>query len=247
MVRNVKKSTHLNILLAFVAAIFLLCGCGGQSYSDLKPLPTTGMPLAPAAAALPEYKIQIGDELDFVFYTNPELNESVVVRPDGMVSTALVEKIQVYNRTPSQVNADLKELYKDELRKPRINTIVRAFAPVKVYVSGEVVAPGEFEAVGQTLTLTQVIAMAGGLKNSAQGETVLVYRRGLGEEGEVFVADYDSATQGGDPALDARLAPHDVVFVPKTGAALFYKTYEQAIGQYVNPSLGAGAFYDIRD
>jgi polysaccharide export outer membrane protein len=162
-----------------------------------------------------------------------------------MISTKVVENLLVYNRTISEINNELKKLYKQELQSPRINTIVRSFAPIRIYVSGEVVSPGEFVVVGQALTLTQAIARAGGVKNSARTTKVLVIRRGAGEKGQIFVADYEAATQGGDPTQDARLAPYDVVFVPKTGNAVTYKNYQQYIQQYINP--GVGISYSINN
>jgi polysaccharide export outer membrane protein len=191
------------------------------------------------------YKVQIGDVLDIKFYLNPEFDETVTVRPDGMISTKVVENLMVYNRTISEINGELKKLYNQELQDPRINTVVRSFSPIRVYVSGEVVSPGEFVTVGQALTLTQAIARAGGVKNSASTSKVLIIRRGAGEKGQIFVADYEAATQGGDPTKDARLAPYDVVFVPKTGNAIVYKNYQQYIQQYINP--GVGISYSINN
>lgn len=226
-------------------AVLLLSACAGGNYSKLPPAPTTIAPVAPAAENLPLYKVQIGDVLDVKFYLNPEFDETVTVRPDGMISTKVVENLMVYNRTISEINSDLKELYSEELQEPRINTVVRSFSPIRVYVSGEVVSPGEFVTVGQALTLTQAIARAGGVKNSASTSKVLIIRRGAGEKGQIFVADYEAATQGGDPTKDARLAPYDVVFVPKTGNAIVYKNYQQYIQQYINP--GVGISYSINN
>ena len=74
----------------------------------------------------------------------------------------------------------------------------------------------------------------------------MVLRRGTAEQGQAFMANYYAATQGGDPAQDARLAPYDVVFVPKSGAALAYKNYQQYFQQYVSPSIGISASYVVQ-
>jgi len=227
-----------------LAALCLLAACG-TNYDNIKPLPTTIAPTAPAASSLSAYKIQIGDVLDIRFRLNPELNETVTVRPDGMISTAYIEDLSVYNLTIPEVNESLTTFYKKELKEPHVSAVVRSFAPSRVYVSGEVVTPGEFVVIGPNLTLTQAVARAGGVKNSADASHVLIIRRGAGEKGEIYTADYDGATQLGDPAKDVRLAPYDVVFVPKTGAALTYQSYQQYIQQYIQPSLGVNATYNI--
>lgn len=225
-------------MLTFIAMALLLGGCS-NNYSKMRPLPTDVRPFSPAATGLEPYRIQVGDVLDIKLRLNPELDESVTVRPDGMISTAMAQDIPAYDRTVSELNDNLTHIYGEELRDPKLSTIVRSFAPTRIYVGGEVNNPGEFVVVGPALTLTQAIARAGGVKNSALDDKVIVIRRGAGEKGEVFLADYNGATQGADPTKDARLAPYDVVFVPKNGAALAYKEYEQYFKQYASPTIGA--------
>ena len=220
-----------------VFLVILLAGCSAGS-SDIPPL-TTRSPVAPAAAALPPYLVQVGDVLDIKFRMNPELDETLTVRPDGMISTSMFEDIEVYNRSVKEVNSTLKQLYSKELNKPQISTIVRSFAPTRVYVGGEVANPGEFIVIGPTLTLSQAIARAGGTLNSGDGSRVLILRNGAGEKGKVYYADYDAATQDGDVSKDVRLSPYDVVFVPKTGAALTYKGYQQYLQQFISPPFSA--------
>jgi polysaccharide export outer membrane protein len=202
------------------ALLLLLSACADPNYTRVAPLATTVAPQAPPAERLESYKVQIGDVLDINLYMNPELNETVTVRPDGRISTKIVEDMYVYNKTPLRITAMLKKSYKSILRDPIVTTVVRSFAPIRIYVSGEVVTPGEYLVVGQPLTLTQAIARAGGIKNSGLQNKVLIIRRGAGEKGQVLVADYYAATQGADPDKDARLAPSDVVFVPKQALPL---------------------------
>ena len=232
------QTRHLKFYACLFLIAFTLTGCAGGNYSDIPNL-TPQSPVAPAARALPPYRVQIGDVLDIKLRLNPELDETVTVRPDGMISTSMFEDILVYDKTVKEVNDDLKGLYGEELNDPQISTIVRSFAPTRVYVMGEVSNPGEFIVVGPPLTLTQAIARAGGTLNSANAEKVLILRRGSGEKSAMYVADYEGATQGGDPMKDVRLSPYDVVFVPKSGVALTYKAYQQYIQQYVGPTVGA--------
>lgn len=234
-----------NILpVVFLLSCIALTACS-TGHTKIKQLPTDVRPESPSATGLQPYRIQVGDVLEIKFRLNPELDETVTVRPDGMISTGMASDIIAYDRTVKELNHNLKIIYSDELRNPRISTIVRSFAPTRIYVGGEVENPGEFVVVGPALTLTQAITRAGGIKNSGQGDAVLVMRRGAGEKSEVFVADYEGATQDGDPAKDARLAAYDVVFVPKRGSAIAYRNYEQYFKQYITPTLGAS--YNLRN
>ncbi|HYD18086.1 MAG TPA: polysaccharide biosynthesis/export family protein [Patescibacteria group bacterium] len=237
--RALRGAKNVSGFVVLAALLALSTGCSGPDYSSVPAAQATVAPTAPPAEALGEYKIQVGDVLDFNFYLNPEFNETVTVRPDGMVSTKIIPSLKVYNHTVPEINAMLAAAYRDVLLDPKVTTIVRSFAPIRIYVSGEVTTPGEYVVVGQSLTLTQAIARAGGIKNSGEQRQVLIIRRGAGEKAQVYTADYYAATQGADPARDTRLAPFDVVFVPKTGIALTHKGYEQYIQQFVNPSLGA--------
>lgn len=225
--------------LLTVLSLLALSGCSADYSGKLEPITIDTLPIAPAAEELPPYRVQIGDVLDLKFRLNPELDETVTVRPDGMISTSVVTGLKVYNKTVDDVNKELKKLYSEELVNPKISTVVRAFAPTRVYVSGEVKNPGEFVVVGPNLTLTQAIARAGGMLNSGKTTQILIIRRGAGQKGQMFVANYDGATQDANIKDDVRLAPYDVVFVPKSGAAMAHKAYEQYFQQFISPSLGA--------
>ena len=234
--------------LVAIAISLLLSSCAAdRTYSEISSAPTAVTPLAPVAEKLPEYKVQIGDVLDISFYLNPEFNETVTVRPDGMISTKIIEEMYVYNKPVKEINTMLKEAYAHDLKDPFVKTIVRSFAPIRIYVSGEVNVPGEYVVVGQALTLTQAIARAGGVKNSALWNKVLILRRGAGEKEQAFVADYYAATQGGDPTKDVRLAADDVVYVPRTGTDETYIKYQQNFQQFVSPSVSLGASYAIKN
>lgn len=237
------KPIKYTALIGFIS--LLLCACAGTDYGHVQDIKTDATPPLPQTAEYQPYRIQVGDVLDIKFRLNPELNETVTVRPDGMISTAVASDVSVSNQTVAEANSLLAVSYNRELKNPEVSVIVRSFAPARIYVSGEVNNPGEFVVIGPTLTLTQAIARAGGILNSADWENVLVIRRGAGEQGKIYKANYKAATQGADPTKDARLAPYDVVYVPKTGAALAFKSYDQNFKQFVQPSLTFGASYDV--
>ena len=90
----------------------------------------------------------------------------MTVRPDGMISTALAHDVPAYNRTPSEITAELVNQYKSNLPNPMIAVIVHSFAPNRIYVAGEVEKPGEFITVGPNLTVSQAIARGGAIKKA---------------------------------------------------------------------------------
>jgi polysaccharide export outer membrane protein len=221
--------------LTFAAAV--LCACATAT-DNLPPIPLVSSPEAGTPAVLPAYKAQVGDLLDVRLFLNPELNEEVAVRPDGMISTTLAEDVPAVNRTPVEISADLRRRYTANLKDPKISVIVHSFAPNRIYVAGEVVNPGEFVTVGPNLTISQAIARAGGVKLSAQRARVFVIRRGPNDTPQAFAVDYMNVISGTSPAADARLAQYDVVYVPRTGVYEVWTFWNQFVQQFVPVSWG---------
>lgn len=211
----------------------LCAACGAARADHAPPFPALPPP-APGA-----YRVQVGDELAIRLYLAPELNEDVLVRPDGRITTELASAVPAAGRTPEEVQAALLPAYQAELKAPRLSVEVKTYAPIRVYVTGEVPAPGEIDTqTGAPPTLLQAIARAGGLRVTGDARAVLVVRRGAGNRPEVYRARYAEAAGGQDPAADVALQNDDVVVVPRTGIAELYVWVNQHIQQFVPVSWG---------
>ncbi len=226
-------------LVATVSALAALAACS----------PVPNLPPAPAepppdtgyvnSSSLAPYRIQVGDVLAIRLMLNPELNEEMTVRPDGHISTTVVRDEVAYGRTIPELTAALVQDYSSQLRNPRLTVVVRSFAPTRTYVAGEVANPGEFITVGPTLTLSQAIARAGGLKEMTGDEhNVFIIRRGPNDVPQFLSVRYNAVMWGHDPSADVRLAPYDVVFVPRSGIAEVYRFFNQYLLQFVPVSWG---------
>lgn len=232
------------LALITFSLMFILSGCLSESHkSDLPPAPKTPQPMP--VSKLDPYLIQVGDVLEIKPLLNPELNEQVTVRPDGMISTALVTDMQAYGRRVSEVQNDLNVRYSYQLLHPRVSVILRSFAPNRVYVTGEVNTPGEFVTVGPNLTLLQALSRAGGLKNSAGIDNMIIVRHGAGNKPTAYQVNYRSAASGSDVTSDVRLAPYDVVYVPRSGIGDAYLHFQQYVQQFVPASFGVS--YQLND
>lgn len=217
------------------AAAIGVAGCADNSHMPPAPMEPEAY-VAPRP--LPPYRLQVGDVLDIRLLLNPELNEEVTVRPDGHISTTVASNVPAAGRTVAEVDETLRRDYSRDLQNPRVSVVVRSFAPTRIYVGGQVTNPGEFITVGPTLTLSQAIARAGGTKIDSDDSDVFIIRRGNDDRPEFLSVRYKAIQHGTDPLADVRLAPYDVVYVPKLGAAEFYKWYNQYFQQFVNPSFG---------
>lgn len=230
------SSNGLGRFLAFAIVAVVLTGCA--TAEKLPPAPEGIMPIADMAQSLPPYRIQIGDQLDLKFILNPELNESVVVRPDGMISTSVVQDVMAYGVTPAELKSSLVGSYKSQLSKPELRVVVKNFAPTKVYVLGEVNSPGEMVSVGPNLSLMQALAKAGGMKDTAETGQIIILRRGAGEKPILYGANFDDIALGKKAMADVRLAPYDVVFVSRSPIAEANKVYDQYFRKFVTPTIG---------
>jgi polysaccharide biosynthesis/export protein len=224
-------------MLAAAALALPLAACA-QATSNLPPIPASPMPQPGAIAQLPPYRVQIGDVLDVKLFLNPELNDEVTVRPDGMISTAVAHDIPAYNRTPMEITAALLESYKSNLSNPQISVIVHSFAPNRIYVAGEVNSPGEFVTIGPNLTISQAVARAGGVKLGADRHRIFVLRRGLNDVPQAFSVDYMGIISAERPTADVRLAQYDVIYVPRTGIYETWTYWNQFLQQFVPMSWG---------
>jgi protein involved in polysaccharide export with SLBB domain len=199
-------------------------------------------PLVPAPANGALYRIQPGDVLDLKFFYNPELDETLPVRPDGRISAALVNDVQAAGLTPSELREQLLRLYGVTLRQPELSVIVKEFAARRIYVGGEVNAPSLLRVEGR-LSLLQAIFEAGGLKRSGKATDVVVLRYQGTTEPEFLKVDLTAALERGDPAGDVPLQAFDIVWVPKTKIAKANDFMDQYFRQLVPIPLTMGISY----
>jgi polysaccharide export outer membrane protein len=226
---------HLRHGAALGTAAIALAACA--TVPTLPPAPPVPAEIT-STTTLPPYRLQVGDVLEVKLLLNPELNEEVMVRPDGRISTTVVPDAIAYGRSPADVAAELRRGYQRELTNPRVSVVVKSFAPNRIYVAGEVNSPGEFINVGPSLTLSQAVARAGGTKLSSDDANIFIIRRGADDQPMFLSTRFNAIKRATDPAADIRLAPYDVVYAPKTGIAEVYAWYNQYIQQFANPNFG---------
>lgn len=223
--KTMRKEAILFLVLGVFAAS-LLIGCASQSSNvkEVEPLePAQIQPQKPFV-----YTIAPGDELDIKFFFNPELNETITVRPDGIISLQLIDEIQAAGLKPAELDEKLTELYSRELRKPVLTVIVRSFARQRIYVGGEVMTPGLIELPAGMTTL-QAVFQSGGFRETADPSETLIIRKGENEQPIPIRIDLAEVMDAGG-GNDFQLRPDDIVYVPKSAIANATKFMDQYIG-----------------
>ncbi|MEK7728260.1 MAG: polysaccharide biosynthesis/export family protein [candidate division KSB1 bacterium] len=214
-VNQSKKRTHRLVLVLAPVLIALCSACSGGRKMSAAPSTSTALPAAETVV----YRISPGDNLIVKLYYHPELNTEVWVRPDGFISLELVGEIKVAGQTPAQVDSVLQMIYGHKLVNPEVAVVVKNSVSLKVFVGGEVQAPG-LVSIDGGLKLLGAIFQAGGFKSSAQlSQVVLLRKDGPAGQPVSMAFDLRDALHGRQAQANVELHPSDVIYVPKSGIA----------------------------
>lgn len=185
-------------------------------------------PFDPAAEA--RYVMCPGDELMIRFPTDSTLDQRLRVRSDGRISLSYVGDVDAAQRSPAELAAELNRRYEGVLKNANVAVIVLEEAGRRVYVGGQVRAPGVLVLQGPQ-TLTQTLFAAGGLTPYANTEQVIVLRSRPGDATYVLAANVAGILAGRE--ADVRLEPLDIIHVPDTPITRI----NQFVEQYINAMI----------
>ena len=195
-----------------ILPLFCLYGC---SNTGVLPEATTRASLTTDVNDY-QYLIGPGDRLNIFVWRNPELSAQVVVRPDGKVTTSLVEDLDVAGRTPTMLAREIEDVLSTFVNSPRVTVSVGNFSgPLseQVRVIGEAAQP---RAVNYTehMTLLDLMISVGGLTNFADGNDAKLIRVIHGEK-KVFELNIDDLIRDGDIKENVDMLPGDIVIIPE--------------------------------
>ena len=205
------RSWHrLVSVLALTAASAVCASAAGQN-AAARPASA----VAPAAAAAPsadEYVIGPDDVLSISFWREKDLSADVTVRPDGKVTVPLLNDVMASGRTPEQLRDAIQQMARAYLEDPTPTVVVKEIKSRRVFITGQVEKPGPY-ALNDRLTVLQLIAVAGGLKEFADGKSITVMRS---VNGRVVALPFNYRDVIRRKHLDqnVELRPGDTVVVP---------------------------------
>lgn len=162
-----------------------------------------------AASASPGYLIGPGDLLRIIVWKEPDLTLDVAVRLDGMITLPLIGDQQAAGRGPSQLASTLATGLQRFIENPRVTVSVSQATSARIYVIGQMVRPGEFALSGR-MTVLQALALAGGFKDFAKPESIVIVR---GDQA-VIPVNYKRIADGKDVSQNVLLAAGDTIVVP---------------------------------
>ena len=198
-----------------VAVALVLAVAAGMRVEAQAPGQVAARPAAVAAIApvAPDYVIGTDDVLSILFWKDKDLSApEVTVRPDGKVTLPLLNDIQASGLTPDQLRDAIKEAALKYVEDPNPTVIVKEIKSRRVFITGQVDKPGPYLLKGST-TILQLIAIAGGLRDFADGKNISLVRNEGGQQ-VVHAFNYRDVLKMKNLTQNIELRPGDTILVP---------------------------------
>lgn len=169
------------------------------------------------AVAPSEYVIGPLDSVQVFVWRAPDISVTVPVRPDGKISTPLVEDMLAAGKTPTELARDMEVALKAYIQDPVVTVIVQTFnGPFdqQVRVVGATERPIAVP-YRDRMTVLDVMVAVGGLSEFADGNRAVLIRH-VGEEQQSMRVRLDDLLRDGDISANASVAPGDVILIPES-------------------------------
>ncbi len=179
---------------------------------------STTFPPAPTAAASADYNYIIGpgDNVNIVVWRNPELSMSVPVRPDGKITSPLVDDLQAMGKDPSTLARDFEKELGKFIRDPVVTVIVTNFVgpySEQIRVVGEAARPQTL-AYKQKMTVLDVMIAVGGITDFADGNRATILRPS--ENNAQYSVRLKDLVKRGDVSANVDMKPGDILIIPQS-------------------------------
>jgi len=199
--------------------VFGLCGlltvaaCSSTTANKV----TTATDASIPVNTVSEYLIGAGDNLKVFVWRNSEISITVPVRPDGRISTPLVEDMVAVGKTPTRLARDIEKRIAKYIRNPQVTVIVTSFVgdlEQQIRVIGQAAQPRTLP-YSKQLTLLDVMIQVGGLTEFADGNDAKVIRNTGGSSKEIAVR-LDDLIKNGDISANLVMHPGDILLIPES-------------------------------
>lgn len=190
-----------------IVAALTVSGCFNPT---VRPPPSTAMPQLPIQDE--GYGLQPGDVIQISVWREPELDQVVLVRPDGGISLPLVGEVYAEGRTTEEVSLAIAEALSVFIPAPEVTVSLQQSEGNRIYVTGRVNSPGMF-LVNRPVTIMQALSLAGGLTPFADKDSIIVLRKEDGAQRSIPF-NYKEVQRGESLGQNISLRSGDTLIVP---------------------------------
>ena len=160
------------------------------------------------------YRLQISDVIQLDFPLTPEFAQTVTVQPDGFITLRNVGDVKVVGQTLPELTQTLRRAYRKVLHDPIINVDLKDFQRPYFIASGFVARPGKYD-LREDTTVTEALAIAGGLSPGAKHSQILLFHKVSDNWAAVKKLDVKHMLREGNLSEDVHLQPGDMLYVPQ--------------------------------
>ena len=203
----------MNVNVMSLTALLVLSGAalGAQdATTSTTARPAVGTTGGEAKGPPDDYRLVAGDKLRIEVYKDPQISQTLQIRPDGRITLPLVGDVAAAGRTPIALRDAITTSLKEYITNPVVTVIVVEFEPQSVSVMGEVERPGPVPIKGK-LSVLEALAVAGGFKDFANTKNITI-RRQTSSGVQIIKFNYRDAVRGEDKPV--YLQPGDIIIVP---------------------------------
>lgn len=164
-----------------------------------------------------EYLIGPGDTLDVFVWRNPDISVTVPVRPDGHISTPLVEDILAIDKSPTELARLIEQRLSKYIRNPVVTVIVKNFVGTynkQIRVIGQATEPKALS-YRENMTVLDVMIAVGGLTEFAAGNNAKLIRR-KGSKTVQYSVRLKDLIKDGDITANTYVMPGDILLIPES-------------------------------
>jgi len=198
--------------LVVISLIYVISGCSTPSLP-----PATVHQSNTVDVNSYKYLIGAGDTVNIFVWRSPEVSGTFKVRPDGMITTSLVEDIPVSGKTPTELARTIEKILSTYLRDPVVTVTVNDFVgpfSEQIRVIGEATQPQTINYI-QHMTLLDVMIKVGGLTEFADGNGAKLVRVINGEQIQYNIL-IDDLIRNGEIKANVDVLPGDIIVIPET-------------------------------
>ena len=175
-------------------------------------------PVAPLTASVDDYSYVVGagDSINIIVWRNPELSMSVPVRPDGKISTPLIDELLAQGKNSIEIAREVEKQLSKYVRDPVVTVIVTGFVgpySEQIRVVGEAARP-QFLPYKQKMSLLDVMIAVGGLTDFAAGNDATILRGS--ENNRQYSVRLKDLIKRGDVSANVEMRPGDILIIPQS-------------------------------
>ena len=202
------------IFLVTVLFILAVSGCSRMAVPN-KPLDFNVYSPPGTISGEGQYIIGVRDELEVIVWRCPELDATVIVRPeDGNITLSLIGDVKAAGKTPQQLAEAIGKKLAYYVKEPRIAVGVKSFGFKKVALLGEVLGPGAYT-LERGDRVIDLISRAGGFTKDAVPSCTFIVRGGY-EKAEIIRVNLGRLIHEADISQNVYLMENDIVYVPQS-------------------------------